>query len=345
MICGNCREQRPMEDQGILSLRGAGDFIELIRDQRFDPKLEGQDYTMNYRSKDELLQLFQILRYGDGTVPTDITMRLQGMKDRNDQPVWIPLPQMEARLKHHNIVDIIVDERFTSHMQPIVNHVEEIVGFEFLLRPSSKEAPFQPLELFDIARETGLHSFLDRAARLSAIETSAMHIPKGIKRFINFLPSSIYNPKYCLTHTFDAIQKHALDPQDFVFEVVETEQIHKMDNILSIFDEYRKNGISVALDDVGAGYSTLEEMIRLRPDYVKIDRSLVDGCSQDMNKQRQIQLIIERAQDFGGQVLAEGIEDRQDFEFCRTHGALLAQGYLFGKPAPTPPDTFMRPTA
>ncbi|RUT31673.1 EAL domain-containing protein [Paenibacillus zeisoli] len=338
MICSSCGVGRPIEDNGVISLRPiTSEFISLLTQEGFQVICDNHICSVAYHSRAEILELIQCIRKTAWADESEMYMNIEGVKSLPDRPVWVSLAQMEARFHHHGIVDIIVEERFTSYMQPIVSHREEVVGFEFLMRPSSAQYPFNPFELFEIARETGLHSFLDRAARISAIEISALHLPRGFKRFINFLPSSIYNPQYCLTHTFEAIERHSLDPKDFVFEVVETEQIHNMNNLVDIFDEYRKNGISVALDDVGSGYSTLAEMSRLKPDYVKIDRSLVDGSSRDKRKQQEILNIIERAKDFGGYVLAEGIEEREDFEFCRAHGAAFAQGYLFGKPMPEPP--------
>ncbi|MFD2882276.1 EAL domain-containing protein [Paenibacillus rhizoplanae] len=209
-----------------------------------------------------------------------------------------------------------------------------------MLRPLPQGSYFQPYELFEIARRTGFHSFLDRAARISAIETSSKLLPQGIKRFINFLPSSIYNPKYCLTHTFEAIRRLDQSPEDYVFEVVETEQISDIPHLHAIFAEYRQQGIRVALDDVGAGYSTLELMSSLQPDYVKVDRSLISFCDRDEEKQRMLREIISRAGQFGASLLAEGIERREEFLVCRDLGMDLGQGYLFGLPEDKPPGRF-----
>ena len=161
-----------------------------------------------------------------------------------------------------------------------------------MLRPAEHGRAFSSYELFEVARETGLHSFLDRTARITAIETSAKYLARGVKRFVNFLPSSIYNPEYCLTHTFEAIERLSLDPKDFVFEVVETEQIQQLSTLQHIFEVYRSRGMSVALDDVGAGFSTIELMNRLEPDFVKIDRSLIDCCDQDEVKQQKIKTLF-----------------------------------------------------
>ncbi|MNC34770.1 putative cyclic-di-GMP phosphodiesterase AdrB [compost metagenome] len=113
-----------------------------------------------------------------------------------------------------------------------------------------------------------------------------------------------------------------------------------MGHLQAIFTEYRKQGMRVALDDVGAGYSTVEVMSSLQPDYVKIDRALISYCDQDAVKQKAISDIINRAAAFGAEILAEGIERREEFLYCRDKGIQLGQGYLFGKPEDKPPANF-----
>ncbi|GGF65057.1 hypothetical protein GCM10010912_07580 [Paenibacillus albidus] len=265
---------------------------------------------------------------------------ITGTNGRRLTERWVSLDQLNIRINNNHLIDIIIKQDFCSYMQPIVNFAEEIVGFEFLLRPLPHGSRFQPYELFELARQAGFHSFLDRAARISAIETGAKLLPGGIKRFINFLPSSIYNPMYCLTHTFEVISRLKQDPQDFVFEVVETEKIDNIPHLQTIFAEYRLQGMQVALDDVGAGYSTVEVMSTLKPDYVKIDRSLISYCDEDPVKQKVIRDIMNLAGEFGGKLLAEGIERREEYQFCRDLGMDLGQGYLFGKPEKKPPGDF-----
>lgn len=113
-----------------------------------------------------------------------------------------------------------------------------------------------------------------------------------------------------------------------MFEVVETEKIRDIDHLATIFSEYREHGVHVALDDVGSGYATLEVMSRLQPDYVKIDRGLISMCDQEPHKQTSIKEVVEKAGRFGGKVLAEGIERREEFQFCLDNGIELAQGYF-----------------
>lgn len=338
MSCSGCAPIQPVEDQGKVRFKPRHHLVSaVIHEKQLASETGVEEIMVFYDTKDELLGLMHSLYMLPAEIVKATSISITGRgRDESSSP-WNTLAQMKARMNHYNVVDIIQQGQFSSYMQPIVDISEKIIGFEFLLRPAPNGIHFQPYHLFEIARETGMHSFLDRAARISAIETSAEWLPKGIKRFINFLPSSIYNPEYCLSHTFRTVDRLHLDPEDFVFEVVETERIDNMDHLLQIFKAYRNHGMKVALDDVGSGYSTMEVMSMLKPDYVKIDRSLIDCCDQDAAKRDQILNIIDRAEKFGGQVLAEGIERREEFEFCRNSGIHLAQGYLFGKPSDRPP--------
>ena len=342
MNCSGCSPIYPIEGKGTLYLRPVSPaLLEALqtkgRHLAYSEEMLWFDFSDVQELQDRIEEIIQM----EKILSISLTVQLKSAADElmNDlKGEWISLSMQHARIKYADIVSTILERQFSSYMQPIVDASECIIGYEFLLRPAEHGRVFSPYELFEVAHETGLHSFLDRTARISAIETSARYLPRGVKRFVNFLPSSIYNPEYCLTHTFEAIERLALDPKDFVFEVVETEQIQQLSTLQHIFEVYRSRGMSVALDDVGAGYSTIELMNRLEPDFVKIDRSLIDHCDQDRMKQEKILNIVQVSGRFGGKVLAEGIERMEEFDFCRSVGIELAQGYYFGKPVAHPPD-------
>ncbi|KOY17674.1 EAL domain-containing protein [Paenibacillus xylanivorans] len=338
MNCSGCSPIHPIEDQGTLYMRPISPaLLEALQMQGRHVEHSDELIWMHFLNLESVQRCIEDILKIEATLPDTLMVQVTPLYGQADDDSWINLSMQEARLKHADLVSIILEHQFSSHMQPIVDASEQIIGFEFLLRPTEQGRPFSAYELFEVARDTGLHSFLDRTARIAAIETSAVLLPHGVKRFVNFLPSSIYNPEYCLTHTFETIERLSLDPKDFVFEVVETEQIQHMSILQHIFEVYRSHGMSVALDDVGAGFSTIEVMNRLEPDFVKIDRSLVDHCDQDLTKQQQIIDIVEMSRQFGGRVLAEGIERIEEFDFCRSVGIDLAQGYYFGKPTAYPP--------
>lgn len=348
MSCSGCSPIAPIQDQGWLLVQSTEPSItEKLQESSAslmimqEKKDSNSRLSFRYDSKEQLLESLSALQTAISEKEQELiklriteSERPQGTAELSDA---VSFKQFFARMKHQNLVRIILDGQFTSHMQPIFDTATgKIFGYEFLLRASEYGPSFKPFELFSVAQQTGLHSFLDRSARILAIQTSAQHLPTGFKRFVNFLPSSIYNPNYCLTHTFEAIERFSLDPRDFVFEVVETEKIADIAHLQNIFAVYRQHGVKVALDDVGSGFSTLDVLSALKPDYVKIDRGLTDHCDEDVEKQRKIHEIIRLAGSFGGVVLAEGMERSEEWEYCKASGIQLAQGYLLGKPSPRP---------
>ncbi|MFC9711372.1 EAL domain-containing protein [Paenibacillus sp. NPDC056933] len=338
MNCSGCSPIHPIEDQGTLYMRPISPaLLDALQMQGRHVEHSDELVWMHFLNLESVQGCIEDILKIEATLLDRLMVQITPLHGQVDDDSWISPSMQESRFKHADLVSIILEHQFSSYMQPIVDASEKIIGFEFLLRPADHGRFFSAYELFEVARDTGLHSFLDRTARIAAIETSAVLLPQGVKRFVNFLPSSIYNPEYCLTHTFKAIERLSLDPKDFVFEVVETEQIQQMSILQHIFEVYRSHGMSVALDDVGAGFSTIELMNRLEPDFVKIDRSLIDRCDHDLTKQQQIIDIVEMSRRFGGRVLAEGIERIEEFEFCRSVGIGLAQGYYFGKPSAYPP--------
>lgn len=242
-------------------------------------------------------------------------------------------------LRYHEkeTVNFIQHGQLVSHLQPIISlNSNEVYGYESLLRAKDNKVSLSPGKLFDVASKTGLHSLLDQRAREVAIMAREDKVPAGTKSFINFLPSTIYNPDFCLQHTFKIVEKYNVNPADLVFEVVETEKIADVSHLKKVLDRYKKEGMKVALDDVGSGFSTLDMLELLRPDYVKIDRSYISFCDENPSKLEFLKEANDRAHALGIITLAEGIERVEEAQVCQSLGYDLGQGYLFGKPSESP---------
>ncbi|WP_416151318.1 EAL domain-containing protein [Salipaludibacillus sp. HK11] len=259
---------------------------------------------------------------------------------KNQDPIYqmeeYPFSQLSLIIKNPIFVKIIQEQLFQSFMQPIIaTKDQQVIGYEFLLRPNSKIYTFHPGELFLFAQHTGLQSMLDSQARITSIKTASHFLPTGMKQFINFLPSSIYDPQHCLNTTFAAVKEYGVDPQDLIFEVVETEKIKEVSHLKNIFDTYQKAGMKIALDDIGSGYATIELLKELKPDYAKIDRELIQNCHQSAAKLEKIKQLSEITKAMGTILLAEGIETIEEFNAIKPL-VDLAQGYYFGKPIKNP---------
>ena len=128
-----------------------------------------------------------------------------------------------------------------------------------------------------------------------------------------------------------------MDPSGIVFEVVESDEIHDTGHLLGILEVYREAGFGVALDDVGAGYSSLNLLSRLRPDYVKLDMGLTRGVNTDPYKARVAMKLLEMCRELDVRTVVEGVETVGEWEWAREHGADFVQGYLLARPAAVPP--------
>ncbi|MBB6672652.1 EAL domain-containing protein [Cohnella nanjingensis] len=340
-----CQRHAPLRDCGHVEFAADELGAVAILDELVGPRNESQaTWGIRYDNHQQLLQILNgVQRKLQPHLGDNLRCRIS-YEEEADNPAdesdgWVPIGRLFARVGPHEVIDYILNKRFSSYMQPIVQLNGTAIGYEFLLRPLPDHPPFRPAELFSAAREAGLHSFLDREARGSAIRLAKRQVPAGVKKFINFLPSSIYRPEACLQTTFEQILMSGMDPADFVFEVVETERLDDLDHLKRVFAAYRRQGIRLAMDDVGDGYATLDVMDELKPDYVKLDRKWVSGCHADERKQRHIEDVMERASRFHGVVLAEGVERDEEWQYLRNAGVPLLQGYLFGKPSPVPMPT------
>ncbi|WP_400244526.1 EAL domain-containing protein [Niallia sp. JL1B1071] len=233
------------------------------------------------------------------------------------------------------IDQVIKKKLLTCYFQPIVNREESIYAFEILARFKKEDGNLvYPNLIFEAARTRGRLYALDRLCRLTAVRHATQL--DGKKAFINFIPTSIYSPEFCLQSTIRLSAQLGVDPSKLVFEVVETEKVEDLEHLKSILTYYRDRGFQYALDDVGEGYSTINMLEDLKPHYMKLDMKFVQGVSENKNKQHIAKMFLKKSLDIGSIPLAEGVESREDFEWLKQTGYELFQGYLFGKPSPTP---------
>ncbi|WP_197064727.1 EAL domain-containing protein [Leptolyngbya sp. KIOST-1] len=239
------------------------------------------------------------------------------------------------------LVDMLASDRFTSHFQPIVSiqDTAQIYGYESLLRGLDEQGNLvMPGAIFELATDAGLIPQLDRAARLSTIaQAHQHHIRERI--FINFTPTALYDPVSCLRSTVEAIDRAGISHSQVVFEVVESDNFQDLEHLKTVLNYYREAGFAVALDDLGSGYSGLNLLHQLRPDFIKLDMELIRDVHLDIYKASITEKLLEIAQKLNIQTVAEGIECVEELHWLQQRGADFAQGYLIAKPSAVPTRT------
>ena len=267
-----------------------------------------------------------------------IQPQLQDFRDMTSLQRFIKFNQSDW------LVEMLATERFTCHFQPIVSieDTSQIYGYESLLRGLDEQGNLiLPGPIVELATEAGLLPQLDRVARLNTINQFSRHQVNG-QIFINFAPTALYDPAFCLRTTVEAIDRAGISHERVVFEVVESDNLQDLAHLKAVLKYYRDNGFLVALDDLGSGYSGLNLLHQLRPDFIKLDRELIRDVHQDLYKASITEKLLEITQKLNIQTVAEGIECIEELNWLRERGATFAQGYLISRPSAVPATTTPR---
>ena len=236
------------------------------------------------------------------------------------------------------LLSMLEEKRLDTWFQPIVECADptNVFAYECLMRGEDNGQLVFPDRILNVARGAGLLFHLDRAARVASIQNAAKFDLKT-KIFINFTPTAIYDPINCLQTTVKAVDACGLKREQVVFEVIESDHVHDPNFLRNILDFYREQGFGVALDDIGSGYSSLNLLNQIRPDYMKLDREISSGVHADSYKGLIAAKLLEVARGLEIPTIVEGVETAEEFHWLCDHGADYVQGYLFAKPATPPP--------
>ncbi|MNK89528.1 Cyclic di-GMP phosphodiesterase YfgF [compost metagenome] len=224
-----------------------------------------------------------------------------------------------------------------SLFQPIISLSERrILGYEALSRGPSNSPLHSPVALFAVARQAGRLSELEIACRESACRRfNEQQLPGML--FLNVSPESLLEAAHQPGRTLQLLQDFGIAPSQVVIELTEQTPTDDFQLLQTALHHYRAMGFSIALDDLGAGYSSLRLWSELRPDYVKIDRHFIDGIHQDALKREFVGSILQIAKASRAQVIAEGIELQEELTVLTEMGVDLVQGYLLCRPQEHPP--------
>ena len=214
------------------------------------------------------------------------------------------------------------DELYIA-LQPIVDLVRNrVFANEALLRSRSPHFT-NPVPFLQEAVRTGKMGMLGRHLRAMAV-TACPATPL----FVNVHPSEF--DEGWLVRPDDAIFSH---DHPVYLEITESVPITHFRWCHSVLAEMRSRGVMLAIDDLGAGYSNLKYIADLTPEIVKLDRNLIAGLVKDSRTHRLIGHMVHLCAALGAQVIAEGVETREELEAVAAAGVTLVQGYLLARPA------------
>ena len=248
------------------------------------------------------------------------------------------LEELGLRLSARWLGDMLADRRYKSLMQPIVSVFdhEEVMGYEFLIRGLHTDGTDIPAPvLFDTAEQAGMLYALDLAAGESATR-AACEFDVSQSVFVNVLPHTIDTE-----HGMDAWLETVIGNSRFavdqlVFELVESQQLADIETVQTLVRRLKDRGIRIALDDFGTGFNNLSGITEIRPDFIKLDKSLTQDLTKDGRKWTLVANIVDSAKQSEIKVIAEGVEDNKTARMLESAGADYLQGYLFGMPEDRP---------
>lgn len=215
-----------------------------------------------------------------------------------------------------------------SVVQPVIRSADQlIVGYEALARMPG-DPPHPPDWWLARSEEVGLRPELELACLAAAAQLGSP--PDDRLLFVNLSPSLLADP--AALSLLDSL------PNRLVVEITEQEAVGDYQQLRVDVAPWLSRGIRVAIDDTGAGYSSLRHVIELVPDFLKLDRELVRSLDRDRNRRALVSAMCAFAGEVGTSVIAEGVETEAELEVLRDAEVDLVQGYLLARPGPAWPD-------
>ncbi|NTV11214.1 MAG: GGDEF domain-containing protein [Zoogloea sp.] len=234
------------------------------------------------------------------------------------------------------LAPLLGDGLLHAEFQPIMGfRARHYLGYEGLIRGPQDSPVAAPLALFSKAERLGLTLELERACRHEVFSRfAALRLPG--KLFINSSPSCLHDPQFQNGGTMKLLRELGLSPNRVVIEITENQKITDFGAMRDALAYFRGLGYSIAIDDLGEGFSNLRMWTEVHPDYLKIDRHFINGISSDALKFQLVRAIHCMAETCGASLIAEGIETAEDFLSVRDIGIAYGQGYFIERPSAHP---------
>jgi diguanylate cyclase (GGDEF)-like protein len=248
-------------------------------------------------------------------------------------------PEMDAHIARRIAMEAelrvaIVAKRIIPHYQPVVFLKSgRVVGFEALARWRNDKGEWVAPDLFiPMAEELGLISTLsDQLLRHACLDARAW--PPDLTLAFNLSAKQLSDPALGL-RILKILAETGFSPRRLEVEITETAVVENLKIAQKVTSQLRQAGVRIALDDFGTGYSTFSQLLSLKLDRIKIDRSFVDSLGKDNDRTTIVRALLGLANGFKLATTAEGIESEDQLAILNADGCLEGQGYLFSKAVP-----------
>jgi len=229
-------------------------------------------------------------------------------------------------------MDILDSKKLSTLYQPIISlRDSSILGYEALSRGPVGSSLYSPIKLFEFAEKYNKLWDLEYLCRKTIIKNSKK-LDDKYKLFLNVSPDIINDNRFIQGFTKNYLIENKISPDKIVFEITENTAIDNMAEFKNTIENYRMQNYEIAIDDAGAGYSGLNLISDVNPNYIKLDMKLIRDIDKDFIKQSLIKSMVEYATLTNTDLIAEGIETKNELDKLIDLGIKYGQGFYIQKP-------------
>lgn len=286
---------------------------------------------------DITVEVYSGIAYGDTNTMEDAQMALKKAK-KQSLPYLMYSQQVDTKefsqsvikmkktikhaIEHHNVVPFF---------QPIGNRDGKTIKYEALVRivefNGGEKSILMPDSFLDIAMKSGLYIDLEKEMIGKSLYFFAN---RDEKISVNFLPNDFFNP--AVMNTLIEGIKSFDSPDRIVVEITEQEGVDDFARLLKVVERLRGLGVQIAIDDFGSGYANYTHVLKIKPDYLKIDGSLIKNIVTDEESKILVKSIVNFAKELNVTTIAEYVENEEIFNLLKEYGVDEYQGYYLGRP-------------
>jgi len=241
--------------------------------------------------------------------------------------------QLEAK-KNLDVIKMVkqaLDEyKILSYFQPIINNeTQRVEKYESLVRLIDDDGNVvSPYNFLSISKRGSYYNKITKRVLRNSFD-----VLKTIRTELSINISTLDIEKDETRNLiYELLEENEKDRNRLVFELLEDERVKDFEGVKNFIRKVKSMGVSIAIDDFGAGYSNFERLLEFEPDLLKIDGSLIKNIISDKYSQNVVETIVAFAKRQNIKTIAEYVENKEIFDFLKGLGVDYSQGYYFGKP-------------
>ncbi len=230
----------------------------------------------------------------------------------------------------------IIDQRaITTVFQPIISLKDgDVLGHEALSRITYESGVKNIERLFTLANQMNCLWELEQLCRTRAFEAAFRFMipPYSKKLFINVNPNVLHDESFQKGLTKEYLNQYNISSSNIIFEITEKNIIKDLDGFIATVDHYKSQDYKIAIDDAGAGYSGLNLISDINPNFIKLDMKLTRDIHNDNLKSALVKGMVELSKISNISIIAEGIETEEELQTLINLGVQYGQGFFIQYP-------------